>query len=108
MYSVRMRHTFEDLIAHYKVLKRLRVAHPYVMLATQYDATDSERVVAREEALFMADAFGCTMFETSARTGTNVAEAVSHVVELLIEAEMRVRRRRCSLSRLAGRIVVHR
>ena len=101
-----MRHSFEDLIAHYKVLKRVKVAHPYVLVANQCDAT--EQLVAREEALFMADAFGCTLFETSARTGLQIEEAVAHVVELLIEAEMRVRRRRCSLSRLAGRIVVYR
>ena len=101
-----MRHTFEDLIANYKVLKRVKVAHPYVLVATQCDAT--ERMVAREEALFMADAFGCTLFETSARTGMGVEEAVSHAMESLMETEMRVRRRRCSLSRLAGRIVVHR
>lgn len=103
MYSVRVRHSFEDIVALFKLVKSAR-SSPTVgvcaLVAAQCDVED--KVVAREEGLFMAGALDCALFESSARTGWQVSEATLHVASLLAEAGAKSSRR-CSLTRLADR-----
>jgi small GTP-binding protein len=60
-----------------------RVDFPMVLCANKKDLRSKERVVTTKEGRALADRFGAEFFGTSAKTGENVEEAVTMLVDVM-------------------------
>eukprot|EP00771_Trimastix_marina_P003136 gnl/Trimastix_PCT/434.p2 GENE.gnl/Trimastix_PCT/434~~gnl/Trimastix_PCT/434.p2 ORF type:complete len:203 (-),score=25.26 gnl/Trimastix_PCT/434:49-657(-) len=78
VYSCDNRASFQevqDFHEHIQRLKNYDNSVPILILGNKCDLPSDEKVVSVEEGRKLASNLGCTFFETSAKTSTNVTEA---------------------------------
>lgn len=86
VFDVNDRESFESLRVWINDVHNFGTANvPVVLLGNKCDMNPKFRTVSTEEAKQFADGLGFRYFETSAKEGTNVAEAFEHIVDKCVE-----------------------
>ena len=88
MYSITDKETFDNLERwHRDILFYAEDEIPIALIGTKSDL-ETQRQVSREEGEKFAADKGLLFFETSAKTGSNVAEAIEALATVVLQKEM--------------------
>ncbi|KAF8159151.1 P-loop containing nucleoside triphosphate hydrolase protein [Crassisporium funariophilum] len=82
VYTVLLRETFNRVNAWHQCMKANQDDCVFMLVGNQSDKM-LERQVSEEEGAVLARQLGCRFVETSAKTGQNVDELFTHLVQLL-------------------------
>lgn len=86
VFDVNDRESFESLRVWINDVHNFGSANvPVVLIGNKCDLNPKNRMVSTEEAKQFADGLGFRYFETSAKEGTNVAEAFEYIVDKSVE-----------------------
>ena len=86
-YSITSRSSLDEVVCYFETVMRIRDADdiPWVLIGNKCDLV-GERKITTEEGIQLATKYHAPFFETSAKDGTNVYEAVEALVRKMRES----------------------